>query len=73
VKAAKAGHVNIPEAARLAFCMSEEVVRLILDGKLARKWRLSFRGRTLLGVGYFTHAQRMTPHSTTVGKVGPLA
>jgi hypothetical protein len=40
VKAAKAGQVNIPEAARLAFCMSEEVVRLILDGKLARKWRL---------------------------------
>jgi hypothetical protein len=40
VKAAKAGQVNIPEAARLAFCMSEEVVRLILDGKLVRKWRL---------------------------------
>jgi TniQ len=39
-KVAKAGQVNIPEAARLAFCMSEEVVRLILDGKLARKWRL---------------------------------
>jgi hypothetical protein len=32
--------VNIPEAAKLAFCMSEEVVRLILDGKLVRKWRL---------------------------------
>jgi hypothetical protein len=40
VEAAKAGQVNIPEAARLAFCMSEEVVRLILDGKLVRKWRL---------------------------------
>jgi hypothetical protein len=40
LKAARAGQVNIPEAARLAFCMSEEVVRLILDGKLARKWRL---------------------------------
>src|ERR1700722_406960 len=32
-KVAKAGQVNIPEAARLAFCMSEEVVRMILDGK----------------------------------------
>jgi len=41
VKAAKAGQVNIPEAARLAFCMSEEVVRLILAGKLARKWRFA--------------------------------
>jgi acetylornithine/succinyldiaminopimelate/putrescine aminotransferase len=40
VKVAKVGQVNIPEAARLAFCMSEEVVRLILDGKLVRKWRL---------------------------------
>jgi hypothetical protein len=30
VKAAKANQVNIPEAARLAFCMSEEIVRLIL-------------------------------------------
>jgi hypothetical protein len=38
VKTPKGGQVNIPEAARLAFCMSEEVVRLILDGKLARKW-----------------------------------
>jgi hypothetical protein len=41
VKVAKAGQVNIPEAARLAFCMSEEVVRPILDGKIARKWRLA--------------------------------
>jgi hypothetical protein len=40
VKAAKAGQVNVPEAARLAFCMSEEIVRLILDGKLDRKWQL---------------------------------
>jgi hypothetical protein len=40
LKVAKAGQVNIPEAARLAVCMSEEIVRLILDGKLARKWRL---------------------------------
>ena len=40
VKVARTGRVNIPEAARLAFWMSEEVVRLILDGKLARKWRL---------------------------------
>jgi hypothetical protein len=40
VKAARAGQVNIPEAAGRAFCMSEEVVRLILDGKLTRKWRL---------------------------------
>ena len=37
---AEKGSIAIPEAARLAFCMSEEVVRLILDGKLARKWRL---------------------------------
>ncbi len=35
--------------------MCEEIVRLILDGKLVRKWRLAFasdfkiRGRTLLG------------------------
>ena len=41
VKVAEVGQVSIPEAARLAFCMSEEVVRLILDGKLARKWRLT--------------------------------
>jgi hypothetical protein len=40
VKAAKSGQINIPEAARLDFCMSEEVVRLILDRKLVRKWRL---------------------------------
>jgi hypothetical protein len=40
VAAAAAGQVTIPQAAKLAFCMSEEVVQLILDGKLARKWRL---------------------------------
>jgi hypothetical protein len=45
VKVAGAGQVNIPEAARLAFCMSEEVVRLILNGKLARKWRLATERR----------------------------
>lgn len=41
IDTAAAGQVNIPDTAKLAFCMSEEVVRLILDGRLARKWRLA--------------------------------
>ena len=40
VKAAGDSRANIPEAARLACCTSEEIVRLVLDGRLARKWRL---------------------------------
>jgi len=35
------GRANIPDAAKLACCASEEVVRLILDGKVQRKWRLT--------------------------------
>jgi hypothetical protein len=55
VKVAKAGMVSIPEAARLAFCTSEEVVRLILDGKLAWKWRLAVeRGYMSVLVKVFT-------------------
>jgi hypothetical protein len=38
VDIAVAGQANISDTAKLAFCMSKEVVRLILDGKLARKW-----------------------------------
>jgi hypothetical protein len=41
IKTAGDGQVTIPEAARLAFCMSEDVVRLILDRKITRKWRLA--------------------------------
>jgi hypothetical protein len=41
VNIAAAGQINIPDTAKLAFCMSEDVVRLIIDGKLARKWRLT--------------------------------
>jgi hypothetical protein len=41
VKSTGDGPASIPEAARLACCTSEEVVRLILDGRLARKWRLT--------------------------------
>lgn len=40
VAAACDGQVAIPQAAKLAFCMSEEIVRLVLDGMLKRKWRL---------------------------------
>jgi hypothetical protein len=40
VKVAGDGKVSIPDAAKLACCTSEEVVRLILDRKL-RKWRLT--------------------------------
>jgi TniQ len=41
VEAAGAGQVNIPDAAKQCCCGSEEVVRLIFEGKLARKWRLT--------------------------------
>lgn len=41
VKVAGDGQVSIPDAAKLACCSSEEIVRLILDGKLAREWRLT--------------------------------
>ena len=41
VKSASDARVSIPDAARLACCTSEEIVRLILDGRLARKWRLT--------------------------------
>lgn len=41
VKVVGNSRAGIPEAARLACCTSEEVVRLILDGKLTRKWRLT--------------------------------
>jgi hypothetical protein len=40
VKAAGDGRASIPEVARLACCTSEEIVRLILNGTLSRKWRL---------------------------------
>ncbi len=40
MQAAGVGQVSVAEAARLAFCLSEEVVRLILGGRLARKGRL---------------------------------
>ncbi|MFB9268024.1 hypothetical protein ACFFWD_33655 [Bradyrhizobium erythrophlei] len=32
VKAAADGQVTIPQAAHRAFCMSEHIVRLVLDG-----------------------------------------
>ncbi|MBM7482336.1 TniQ family protein [Bradyrhizobium canariense] len=41
VKAPRDGQVNIPDAVKFASCSSEEVVRLVLDGKLTRKWRLT--------------------------------
>jgi hypothetical protein len=34
------GQANIPHAAKLGFCMSEDIVRLVLDSKLKRKWKL---------------------------------
>lgn len=40
-KASGRGRANIPDAARFACCTSETVVRLILDSKLQRKWRLT--------------------------------
>jgi hypothetical protein len=43
------GQVTIPQAAHRAFCMSEDIVRLVLDRKLKRKWRIaSERGYTSL-------------------------
>ncbi|WP_316228447.1 TniQ family protein [Bradyrhizobium sp. SZCCHNR1039] len=41
VEAVAEGRVTIPQAAHRAFCMSEDVVRLVLDGKVQRKWRLA--------------------------------
>ncbi len=41
VKATRDGQVSIPDAVKFASCSSEEVVRLALDGKLTRKWRLT--------------------------------
>jgi hypothetical protein len=41
VRTAADGQVSIAQAAHRAFCMSEEVVRLVLDGKLRRKWKLA--------------------------------
>ncbi|ABE62887.1 hypothetical protein Nham_2090 [Nitrobacter hamburgensis X14] len=32
---------NIPDTAKFACCASEEIVRLILDGNVRRKWRLT--------------------------------
>jgi hypothetical protein len=34
------GQVSIPDAAKMACCGSIEVVQLVLDGKLKRKWKL---------------------------------
>ena len=41
VKVAGAGQASIPDAAKQACCASEEIVRLILDRKIARKWWLA--------------------------------
>jgi hypothetical protein len=41
VDVAADGQVNVPEAAKAGFIMSEDLVRLILDGKLVRKWLLT--------------------------------
>jgi hypothetical protein len=41
VKAAAEGRVTIPQAAHRAFCMSEDIVRLVLDGNLQRKWKVA--------------------------------
>lgn len=41
VAAARDGLVTIPRAAKLAFCMSEDIVRLVLDCKLKRKVKLA--------------------------------
>jgi hypothetical protein len=41
VRDAAEGQVTIPQAAHRAFCMSEDVVRLVLDGKIRRKWKLA--------------------------------
>jgi hypothetical protein len=39
-KVAGAGQANIPDAAKPCCCASEEIVRLILDRRITRKWRL---------------------------------
>jgi len=39
----RAGQVNIPDAAKMACCGSIEVVQLVLNGKLKRKWKLAVR------------------------------
>jgi hypothetical protein len=41
VEAAGAGQADIPDAAKQACCGAAEIVRLILDRKLERKWRLA--------------------------------
>lgn len=41
VQAAADRQVTIPQAAHRSFCMSEDIVRLVLDGKLDRKWKLA--------------------------------
>ncbi|KQW23203.1 hypothetical protein ASC80_07895 [Afipia sp. Root123D2] len=41
VASASRDRVNIPGAAKFACCSSEEIVRLILDGKVQRKWQLT--------------------------------
>jgi hypothetical protein len=49
-----------PEAAPFAFCMSDNVVRLVLDDKLNRHARIS--GRALLGsIGFTVHRGISTP------------
>jgi hypothetical protein len=37
----RAGQVSIPDAAKMACCGSIEIVQLVLDRKLNRKWRLA--------------------------------
>jgi len=44
-KVAGAGQVNIPDAAKQACCGSVEIVRLLLDRKLSRKWRSALAAR----------------------------
>ncbi|OKO85498.1 hypothetical protein AC629_18975 [Bradyrhizobium sp. NAS80.1] len=41
VAAASDGQVTIPQAAKLAFCMSEDIVRHVLEGKRKRKFKLA--------------------------------
>ncbi|MET4370801.1 hypothetical protein ABIA99_003495 [Bradyrhizobium sp. LB12.1] len=41
VDAVAVGQATIAEAAKAAFVMSEVVVRLVMDGQLTRKWRLT--------------------------------
>jgi hypothetical protein len=37
----RVGQVSIPDAAKMACCGSIEVVKLVLDGKVRRKWKLA--------------------------------